>query len=207
MKEQDTAETHRRNLALMGSGEWMNGFADGILQGLMRCEELCFRLNALPPSRREERAALAREILAEAGEGLILHSPFHCDFGTNIRIGRNFVGNFNLTILDEAAVSIGDNVFIGPDCRLCTVVHALLPDQRNAGVMKARPIRIGHNVWLAAGVTVLPGVSIGDAAVVGAGSVVTKDVPPGVLAMGNPCRVVRELGEDDRVRPAETTAG
>ncbi len=184
----------------LGSGAWMNGFDNDISQALLRCEDLCFQLNNLPPSSIDQRHGIIKKILHTVGERFIIHSPFHCDFGTNIHIGENFVSNYNLTILDEAAVTIGDNVFIGPNCSLCTVVHALHAEQRNAGIMCARPITIGHNVWLATNVTVLPGVSIGDGAVIGAGSVVTRDIPPNVVALGNPCKVVRPIDRFDYIK-------
>lgn len=175
------------------SGEWMNGFDDAIGPALMRCEELCFRLNAISPSCHTDRETLVREILGDIGRRFTLHSPFHCDLGFNIHIGENFVGNFNLTILDEAEVNIGNNVFIGPGTTLCTVIHAYDADRRNAGIMRACPITIHDNVWIAAGVMVLPGVTIGEGAVIGAGSVVTKDVPPLTIMAGNPARQVRKV--------------
>ena len=175
------------------SGEWVNGFADGIGDCLSECENLCFELNSLPPSRKEERRALTRRILNKIGDNFVIHSPFHCDFGFNISIGDNFVGNFNLTILDEADVVIGDNVFIGPNVSLCTVIHSLTPEERNRGIMRAQPITIGNNVWIAANVIVLPGVSIGGGAVIGAGSVVTKDIAPYTLVAGNPARPLKSI--------------
>lgn len=181
------------NMELLGSGEWMNGFADDLGEKLAVCEDLCFSLNMLPPSRKDEREALVRKIFGAIGRRFTIHSPFHCDFGSNISMGENFVGNFNLTILDEAKVTIGDNVFIGPNVSLCTVVHSFDAEERNAGIMKALPITIGDNVWIAANVVVLPGVTIGERSVIGAGSVVTKSIPQGVLAVGNPCRPVREI--------------
>lgn len=190
----DTQEKEDQ-LATLRSGAWMNGFTDDIARALSRCEELCFRLNALPPSRGEERKRIVKELFGHVGETFVLHSPFHCDFGTHIHAGEHLVANFNLTILDEAEVNIGHHVFIGPNVCLCTITHALGATARNAGIMRARPIRIGDNVWLAANVTVLPGVTIGDGAVIGAGSVVTKDIPPRVVAVGNPCRVIRPIEE------------
>lgn len=184
------------NFSVLRSGEWMNGFADDLAAALSRCAELCFRLNALSPLCRSEREKIVREMIGSIGGRFVLHSPFRCDFGTNIHIGDNFIGNFNLAILDEAEVTIGNNVFIGPNCSLCTIVHALDAGQRNAGIMRALPITVGDDVWIAANVVVLPGVTIGRGAVIGAGSVVTKDVPAGVLAAGNPCRVIREIGEE-----------
>lgn len=181
------------NMTLLGSGEWMNGFAEDLGIRLRRCEELCFTLNALSPSRVDERKQLIREIFGSIGARFTIHSPFHCDFGSNISVGENFVGNFNLTILDEAKVTIGNNVFVGPNVSMCTVIHALDAEPRNNGIMKALPISIGDNVWIAANVVILPGVTIGDRAVIGAGSVVTKSIPSGMLAVGNPCRPVRAI--------------
>lgn len=181
------------------AGKWVYGFDRDLGKVLQATEALCFRLNAMAPDRKEEREELIRGMLGRIGDSFLIHSPFRCDFGKHIFIGKNFISNFNLTILDEAIVTIGDNVFIGPNCGIYTISHALLPDQRNAGVMKAAPVTIGNDVWLAADVKVLPGVTIGDGAVIGAGSVVTCDIPPRVLAAGNPCRVIREITEEDRV--------
>lgn len=137
MKEETTD-----NLALLRSGEWLNGYTTDIFQTLTRCEEKCFELNSLPPSRRDEREQIVRELFGNVGEAPIVHSPFHCDFGMNIHIGDHFVGNFHLTILDEAEVRIGNHVFIGPNTSLCTIVHAFDAGQRNAGIMRALPIRL-----------------------------------------------------------------
>lgn len=175
------------------SGDWTNGFTDGIGKCLAECEELCFEYNFLPPSRKGERKEILRRIFCAVGEHCIINPPFRCDFGKNIRIGDNFTGNFNLTILDEAEVVIGNNVFIGPNTSLCTVIHSLDPEARNNGVMCAHPIYVEDNVWIAANVVVLPGITIGKGAVIGAGSVVTKDVPPFTLVAGNPARVIRKI--------------
>ncbi|MDE6824839.1 MAG: sugar O-acetyltransferase [Duncaniella sp.] len=184
-------------------GKWVYGFDDEIHRMLLENEERCFELNSLSPLRVEERKAIIRNIFGSIGEPFTLHSPFHCDFGKHIHIGHNFTGNFNLTILDEGVVTIGDNVFIGPNCGIYTINHALLPEQRNVGVMRARPVTIGDNVWLGANVTVLPGVTVGEGCVIGAGSVVTGDLPPFSLCVGNPCRVIRRITEADRVTPVE----
>lgn len=186
-------------LTVMRSGAWLDAMGPEIGAELLRAEELCFRLNALPPSEREARERIVRQLFGRIGTRFIVHSPFHCDFGTQISVGENFVANFNLTILDEGPVEIGDNVFIGPDVGIYTVIHAFLPDQRNAGIMRSKPVRIGSDVWIGGHVTILPGVTIGDGAIIGAGSTVTRDIPAGVLAAGNPCRPIRPLTEEDRV--------
>lgn len=187
---------------LLNDGEWVcAGAKDSpeVSEKLVRCADKCHELNSLRPSMTERRRAIVEELLGSIGEDFVLHSPFRCDFGFNIHIGDNFVGNFNLSILDEASVVIGDNVMIGPNCSLVTIVHALDAHQRSDGVMMAKPIVIGDNVWIAANVVILPGVSIGDGAVIGAGSVVTKSIPGNVLAVGNPCKVVRGITDSDKV--------
>ena len=154
---------------------------------------------ACPRAAREERNAIIRQLFSRTGGTFCIHSPFHCDFGSQISIGDDFTGNFNLTILDEAPVTIGDHVFIGPNVGIYTVTHALLTDQRNAGVMRSLPITISDNVWIGGNCVVMQGVTIGDGTVIGAGSVVTRDIPAGVIAFGNLCRVIRPVTEDDRI--------
>lgn len=178
---------------LLREGEWMNGFSPECADALLKCEDLCFQLNSTLPSRKTEREEILRKILGSLGTGFTIHSPFRCDFGFNISIGNNFVGNFNLTILDEAKVTIGDNVFIGPNTTICTIIHAYDAKSRNEGIMCARSVRICDNVWIASNVVVLPGVTVGEGAVVGADSVVTKDVAPYTIVAGNPAREVRKI--------------
>ncbi len=187
------------SLELMASGAWHNGFATEIGNALGRASRLCFSLNAISPENKSERESIIRELFGEIGGRFIINSPFRCDIGYNIHVGDNLICNFNVTILDEAEVRIGDNVFIGPNTSICTITHALDFRQRNEGIMRSAPVTIGSNVWIGAGVTVLPGVTIGEGSVIGAGSLVTKDIPSGVLALGSPCRVVREITEADVV--------
>lgn len=187
----------------MRSGRWLHAVTPEIGSALLRAEELCFRLNQLPPSRREERETIIRQLFGHAGEAPCLHSPFHCDFGAQISVGDHFVGNFNLTILDEAPVTIGSHVYIGPNVGIYTVHHALLADQRNEGIMQSLPVVIGDNVWIGGNAVILRGVTIGEGAVIGAGSVVSRDIPPRVIAVGNPCRVLRPLTEADRIATSE----
>lgn len=157
------------------------------------CQHLCHELNRLYPSQETERSALLRQILGKAADAFTIISPFYCDYGYNIEVGANFFANFNCVILDEAKVSFGDNVFVAPNCGFYTAGHPLDAERRNRGLEYARPIRVGHNVWIGANTCVLPGVTIGDNAVIGAGSVVNRDIPPCVVAAGNPCRVIRRL--------------
>lgn len=191
------------DLEKMRAGRWLHAVTPEIGAALRATEELCFRFNRLPPSHREEREAILREMFGHVGEGICLHSPFHCDFGKQISIGDHFVGNFHLTILDEAPVTIGNHVYIGPNVGIYTVSHALHADQRNEGIMRSRPIRIEDNVWIGGHSVILPGVTIGEGAVIGAGSVVTRDIPPRVIAAGNPCRVLRPIAEADRIAEEE----
>lgn len=143
-----------------------------------------------------ERTDSWRELIHVGANATVL-SPFHCDYGYNIEIGDNFFSNVNLVILDGAKVKIGNNVFIAPNVGIYTAGHPLDVEQRNSGLEYAYPITIGNNVWIGAGVSILPGVTIGDNTVVGAGSVVNRSLPSGVLAVGNPCRVIRKITEQE----------
>lgn len=142
----------------------------------------------------EERVALLRQLLGAAGERVWIEPPFYCDYGFNIRVGEGFYMNFDCVILDVAPVTIGDGVMCGPKVQIYTATHPLDAAQRAAGAEFARPVRIGSNVWIGGGAIICPGVTIGDGTTIAAGSVVTRDVPPSVLAGGNPCRVIRALG-------------
>lgn len=186
-------DPNSEKMTQLRSGEWLTGFDPEFACALDRCADQCFEFNAIAPSRRESRRRLLDSILASLGENATINPPFRCDFGFNIRIGRNFVGNFNLTILDEACVTIGDNVFIGPNVTIATITHHLDAGKRNSGIMRALPVTIADNVWIASDVTILPGVTIGEGAVIGAGSVVTRDVMPFTVAAGNPCRPLKNI--------------
>lgn len=158
-----------------------------------RCKELCHEYNLLSPSQMERRGEILRRLLGRTGKSFLIEQPFYCDYGYNIEIGENFYANVNCVILDGAKVKFGDNVFIAPNCGFYTAGHPFDVEQRNSGLEYAHPITIGNNVWIGAQVCVLPGVTVGDNCVIGAGSVVTKDIPSNVLAVGNPCRVIRKL--------------
>ncbi|MDE6326211.1 MAG: sugar O-acetyltransferase [Duncaniella sp.] len=187
-------------LHALRSGEWCYCISPEISAILLDCEEKCFRLNSLKPSSTDERSGIIKSLFGRIGNRFTIHSPFHCDFGTNIRVGDNFIANYNLTILDETDVTIGDNVFIGPNVSIYTVTHALDISQRNDGLMQARPVTIGDNVWICGNCVILPGVTIGEGSVIGAGSVVTRDIPPHTLAVGNPCRPLRPITETDIIK-------
>ncbi|GIG85840.1 maltose O-acetyltransferase [Plantactinospora endophytica] len=149
--------------------------------------------NSTPADRPERHQALLRALLGAVGDRVVVRPPFYCDYGTQIRIGDRSYLNFNAVLLDVAAIEIGADVQIGPNVQLLTPYHPLDPAQRRAGWEAARPITVGDNVWLGGGVIVLGGVTIGPDTVVGAGSVVTRDLPPGVVAVGNPARVQRSV--------------
>ena len=176
------------------SGQLYNPNKDeGLQQEMMACKDLCHQYNLLSPLADKERDALITRILGGRKEHVMILSPFYFDYGSNITIGENFFSNHGLVILDGAPVTFGDNVFIGPNCCFSTAGHPLDASVRNEGLEFARPITIGNSVWIGANVTVLPGVTIGDKAVIGAGSVVAKDIPPGVVAVGVPCNVVKTI--------------
>lgn len=163
-----------------------------------RCKDLCFALNQLKPSLVSEQEKIIRQLFGKTGKQFFVTTPFWCDYGFHIEIGENFYTNHNCVILDGAKVIFGDNVFIAPNCTFSTAGHPLDAEQRNQGLEYAYPITVGDNVWFGASVTVLPGVTIGSNVVIGAGSVVNRDIPDGVIAVGNPCRVLRNITEEDK---------
>lgn len=155
--------------------------------------------NEIPHVRMEEREEKLRQMLAEVGEGCYVESPFFANFGgRHVHFGKGVYANFNLTLVDDTHIYVGDYTMIGPNVTLATAGHPINPELRRQGMQFNMPIHIGKNCWLGAGVIVMPGVTIGDNTVIGAGSIVTKDIPSGVVAVGNPCRVLREVGQRDR---------
>lgn len=173
-------------------------YDEALIKTRTKCADLCHELNLCKPSETEKRNHIMRQLLGEIKGGFCITSPFHCDYGSNISIGKNFYTNYNCVILDGAKVSFGDNVFIAPNCVFSTAGHPIDVEQRNAGLEIALPITVGNNVWIGANVTVLPGVTIGNNTVIGAGSVVNKDIPDGVVAVGNPCKVIRQITQEDK---------
>lgn len=173
-------------------------FDEELLKDRDLCKEACYEYNRLPPARKAERAAILRRLLGKTGKEFVIEQPFFCDYGYNIEIGENFFMNVNGVILDGAKVTFGDDVFIAPNCGFYTAGHPLDAGQRKQGLEYAYPITIGNGVWIGAHVCVMPGVKIGDNTVIGGGSVVTKDIPANVVAVGNPCRVIRAITEADK---------
>ncbi|MDD6833249.1 MAG: sugar O-acetyltransferase [bacterium] len=164
-----------------------------LLHILNQVHNRCYDYNQLRPTDHEQRTGLMRALLGKTGEHFKIISPFLCDYGFNIEIGENFFANTNLVILDEAKVRFGNNVFIGPNCSFYTAGHPLDVERRNAGLEYSLPITVGNDVWFGGGVTVVPGVSIGDGAVIAAGSVVVHDVPAHTLVAGNPARPIKKI--------------
>ncbi len=169
-----------------------------LLQARARCKDLCFEFNRLKPSSTAEQEKIIRSLFGKTGKNCCVTAPFWCDYGCNIEVGDNFYINHYCVILDGGKVTFGDNVFIAPNCVFSTAGHPLDTEQRNQGLEYAYPITVGDNVWFGASVTVLPGVTIGSDTVIGAGSVVNRDIPSGVVAVGNPCRVLRKITEEDK---------
>ncbi|MCR5803848.1 MAG: sugar O-acetyltransferase [Clostridia bacterium] len=171
---------------------------DGLAEERMECKKKIYEYNNLPPEKAEEKTKLIKEILGKTGDYINIEAPFHCDYGYNIEIGENFFANYNFIVLDVGKVRIGENVQIAPNVAIYTAGHPLHPDSRNSGYEYGIDITIGDNVWIGGNTCIMPGVTIGNNVVIGGGSVVTKDIPDNMIAVGNPCRVVREITEADR---------
>lgn len=173
---------------------WMDGLSEERLEN----KKKIFKYNNLEPEYEKAKDALIKEILGKTGNIINVEAPFHCDYGYNIEVGENFFANYNLTILDVGKVKIGDNAQIAPNVSIYTAGHPIHPDSRNSGYEYGIPITIGDNVWIGGNTCIMPGVTIGNNVVIGAGSVVTKDLPDNVIAVGNPCRILRKISEEDR---------
>lgn len=178
----------------MLAGEWYDAnYNMDLIKEREIAKDKCYDYNNLKPSNYKEREKIIKDLLGRTGKAFIIEQPFMCDYGYNIEVGENFYANHNLVILDGNKVKIGDNVFIAPNCGIYTASHPIDYKKRNEGLEYAKPIEIGNNVWIGGNSVILPGIKIGDNVVIGAGSVVTKDIPANCVAVGNPCKAIREI--------------
>ena len=183
----------------MHSGDIYDPGEAEVVEEQTKCLDRLYEFNATRPTEMEKRTAMPKEMFAEIGEACYIEPPFHTNWGgKHVHFGHHIYANFNLTLVDDTHIYIGDYTLIGPNVTLATAGHPILPELRLRGLQYNMPIRIGKNCWLGAGVTVLPGITIGDNTVVGAGSLVTRDLPANVVAVGSPCRVIRPINEHDR---------
>lgn len=188
----------------MEAGLWYDAnFDQDLLKEREEAEALYFQFNQTSPKDAKKKEELLKELLPNREENVNILPPFYTDYGYNCRIGEGTFINHNAYLMDGAPVTIGKHCFIGPNCGMYTANHPLNVEERNQGLELAQPITVGDNVWIGADVTILPGVTIGEGSVIGAKSLVNKDIPANVIAVGNPCRVVREITEEDRISSAE----
>ena len=182
----------------MQSGKLYFCTDEEIAKEQLECLEILYDYNHTRPSESQKREQILKNLLAEIGENCYIEPPLHANWGKYTHFGNNVYANFNLTLVDDTDIFVGDNVMFGPNVIIATAGHPVDPPLREKVAQFNIPVRIGKNVWIGAGAIVLPGVPIGDHSVIGAGSVVTKDIPPNVVAVGNPCRVLREINDRDK---------
>lgn len=184
----------------MKSGELYQCNDDTLMEEQIKRLDLLFEYNSLKPSEYGEKQALLKEMFASFGEESYIETPFHANWaGKFVHIGRAVYANFNLTLVDDGEIFIGDNVMIAPNVTICTGTHPVDPTLREKVVQYNLPVHIKRNAWIGAGSIILPGVTVGENSVIGAGSVVTKDIPDNVVAVGNPCKVMREINDRDKL--------
>lgn len=181
----------------MLSGELYNALDPQLAAERKKARMLFKALNDSSEDQKAERNQIIKELIPNSGKDLWLEPPFYCDYGSNISIGDKVFFNFNCVVLDVARVTIGDRTLFGPNVQIYTATHPMGPELRASGLEYGKAIHIGEDVWIGGGVIICPGVTIGDRTVIGAGSVITKDIPSGVFAAGNPCNVIRYLKEED----------
>lgn len=178
----------------MLAGEYYSAIDPELVRELNETKDIIQQYNNLRPSDTQGRFEILKNLIGKmADDNALIIQPFFCDYGKHIRLGKRFFANFNFTVLDEAYVTIGDDCFIGPNVSIYTACHSTNPIERNSRKEWALPVTIGNNVWIGGSVTILPGVTIGDNVTIGAGSVVVKDIRSNVIAVGNPCRVIKRL--------------
>ncbi len=186
------------------AGELYNGNDPELVAERVTAKKLCAEYNAVTYNDYQKKNRLLDRLLTFRGENTWIEANFFCDYGYNIIIGDNFYANHNLVILDCAEITFGDNIFIGPNCGFYAAGHPIDVEQRNQGLEYAKPIKVGNNVWFGGNVCVMPGVTIGDNVVIGGGSVVVHDIPSDSVAVGNPCKVIRKITADDKMKVEET---
>lgn len=187
------------NLDRMNAGLVYDPTDDSLMDDQAAALEVLYDFNATRPSQSAERQELLARMFASVGTGCYIEPPLHANWaGRHVTLGDNVYANFNLTLVDDVAITIGSNVMIAPNVVIATAGHPILPELRREAAQFNLPVVIGDNVWIGAGALIMPGITIGDDTVIGAGSVVTRDIPAGVIAVGSPCRVVREIGDHDR---------
>lgn len=182
----------------MKNGMLYVDIGEGLDEERKKCKELLYDYNNTRPSEEVKRKELLKELLGDMGEEIWIEPPVHMAYGTNVHIGNHFYANFNLVIVDDIDVYIGEHVMIAPNVTITPTGHPVDPEIRKPGTQFSIPVRIGNDVWIGSNVVILPGVNIGDNSVIGAGSVVTHDIPENVVAVGNPCRVLRKINERDK---------
>jgi len=182
----------------MKRGEDYHASCPNLKKHLNKAKEMCQKYNSIPVSKDNKRNKLIRKLFGKTGEGFVIQPNLYCDYGFNIEIGDNFFANHNCVFLDCAKIKFGKNIFIGPNCGFYTAGHPLDAYERSLWIEYAKPITVGDDVWFGGNVTVMPGVTVGSSVVIGAGSVVTKDIPSNVIAVGNPCKVLRELARSKK---------
>lgn len=183
-----------RMLAELPYKAWL----DGLEEERMKNKKKIYSYNNLSPDKTEEMKSTIKSILGKSGENVFIEQPFRCDYGKNIEVGENFFANYNCIMLDVGKIKIGKNVMFAPNVAVYTAGHPIHPDSRNSGYEYGIGVTIGDNVWIGGNVVINPGVNIGNNVVIGSGSVVTKDIPDNMIAVGNPCKVIREITESDR---------
>ena len=184
---------------ILHSGELYLPTGDDIMEEQFKCLERLYDFNQTRPLEQEKRQKMLKEMFAEIGENCYIEPPFRSNWGgKHCHFGKNVYANFNLTLVDDTHIYVGDCTMFGPNVTVATAGHPILPELREQGYQYNFPVRIGKNCWIGAGALILPGVTIGDNTVIGAGSVVTKDIPANVVAVGNPCRVMREISDRDK---------
>lgn len=171
---------------------------DDVFNQMIGTRKLIYEYNAMNPCDTKKMDEVIHKIIGKMGKNCLINQPFHCDYGIHITVGDNFFANYNCVILDVAKVEIGNNVFFAPNVAVYTAGHPIHHEARNSLYEYGIPVKIGNNVWVGGNSVILPGVTIGDNTVIGAGSVVTKDIPANVIAAGNPCRIIREITEEDK---------